>query len=69
MKLPAAVRCAGVVKVGAGEARAAPLSGFGALFDLIAEVKPLPFGGLFPERSPAETALAYQTGGAGSSRC
>jgi indole-3-glycerol phosphate synthase len=43
-----------------------PLSGFGALFDLIAEVKPRsPSEGLFPERSPAETALAYQIGGAG----
>jgi indole-3-glycerol phosphate synthase len=36
------------------------------VFDLIAEVKPRsPSEGLFPERSPAETALAYQTGGAG----
>jgi indole-3-glycerol phosphate synthase len=35
------------------------------LFDLIAEVKPRsPSVGLFPERHPAETALAYQTGGA-----
>ena len=43
-----------------------PLSGFGASFDLIAEVKPRsPSEGLFPERSPAETAMAYQTGGAG----
>ncbi|MET0566169.1 MAG: indole-3-glycerol-phosphate synthase [Acidimicrobiia bacterium] len=43
-----------------------PLSGFGALFDLIAEVKPRsPSEGLFPNRSPAETALAYQAGGAG----
>jgi indole-3-glycerol phosphate synthase len=43
-----------------------PLSGFGALFDLIAEVKPRsPSEGLLPERPPAETALAYQTGGAG----
>jgi indole-3-glycerol phosphate synthase len=36
------------------------------LFDLIAEVKPRsPSEGLFLERSPTETALAYQTGGAG----
>ena len=35
------------------------------MFDLIAEVKPRsPSEGLFPERSPAETALAYETGGA-----
>jgi indole-3-glycerol phosphate synthase len=43
-----------------------PLTGFGARFDLIAEVKPRsPSEGLFPKRPPTETALAYQTGGAG----
>lgn len=45
--------------------RPRPLTGFGVSFDLIAEVKPRsPSEGLFPERSPAETALAYETGGA-----
>ena len=55
------------------ERREAVLSGsgprsigtFGAVFDVIAEVKPRsPSEGAFPERRPAETAEGYQTGGA-----
>jgi indole-3-glycerol phosphate synthase len=55
------------------ERREAVLSGsgprsigtFGALFDVIAEVKPRsPSEGAFPDRRPAETAVAYQAGGA-----
>lgn len=42
-----------------------PLGTFGALFDVIAEVKPRsPSEGAFPERHPAETAVGYQAGGA-----
>jgi indole-3-glycerol phosphate synthase len=39
--------------------------GFGASFDLIAEVKPRsPSEGAFPERDPAATAVGYAQGGA-----
>jgi indole-3-glycerol phosphate synthase len=42
-----------------------PLVGFGASFDLIAEVKPRsPSEGAFPERDPASTAVGYARGGA-----
>jgi len=41
------------------------LGSFGETFDLIAEVKPRsPSEGVFPERHPAATALAYERGGA-----
>jgi len=42
------------------------LGSFGSVFDVIAEVKPRsPSEGSFPHRPVAETALAYQAGGAG----
>jgi indole-3-glycerol phosphate synthase len=42
------------------------IGGFGAEFDLIAEVKPRsPSEGVFPARLPAKTAMGYQGGGAG----
>ncbi|MGH8949156.1 MAG: indole-3-glycerol phosphate synthase TrpC [Acidimicrobiia bacterium] len=42
------------------------LGTFGSSFDLIGEVKPRsPSEGVFPERSHAETARAYEAGGAG----
>jgi indole-3-glycerol phosphate synthase len=42
------------------------IGAFGSVFDLIAEVKPRsPSEGVFPARPPAESAVAYQTGGAG----
>lgn len=45
--------------------RSRSIGAFGALFDVIAEVKPRsPSEGAFPERRPAETAVRYQTGGA-----
>ena len=41
------------------------IGSFGSEFDVIAEVKPRsPSEGVFPERPPAETAVAYQAGGA-----
>jgi len=42
------------------------LGSFGSVFDVIAEVKPRsPSEGVFPLRPVAESALAYQAGGAG----
>jgi indole-3-glycerol phosphate synthase len=42
------------------------LGRFGSVFDVIAEIKPSsPSEGTFPARPPAESAVAYQTGGAG----